>query len=69
MFNVFVYGTLKTGQPNHYLLEAESNGKRELCAIGKSVTKYPLVVASRYNIPYVLDHPGHGHHIKGEIWR
>ncbi len=69
MHFVFVYGTLKRGQPNHYLLQNESNGLREFCGNGKTKTKFPMVVASRYNIPYVLDLPNAGNNIYGEIWR
>jgi hypothetical protein len=32
------------------------------------VPRYPLIVASRYNIPYLLDAPGVGHRILGEVY-
>ena len=31
--------------------------------------RYPLVIASRYNIPFLLDKPGTGNQIRGEIYR
>ncbi len=69
MYLVFVYGTLKRGQPNHYLLEAETNGKREFCGNGRTKIKFPMVIASRYNVPYILDKPGDGDNVRGEVWR
>ena len=62
---VFVYGTLKTGEPNHHVLQDPTKGKKDLLGVGETVSKYPLVVASRYNIPYLLDAPGKGLNIKG----
>ena len=66
---VFVYGTLKQGEPNHYLLENQTNGVGTYIGMAKTVKEFPLVIASRYNIPYVLDCPGKGLHIEGEIYR
>lgn len=66
---VFVYGTLKKDEPNHHLLENETNGFREFLGLAKCDKKYPLVVAARYNIPFVLDASGKGNHIEGEIYR
>ena len=34
----------------------------------QTVIKYPLVIASKYNIPFLLDHPGFGHLIQGEVY-
>ncbi|KAF0302648.1 Gamma-glutamylaminecyclotransferase [Amphibalanus amphitrite] len=65
---VFLYGTLKTGQPNHHLLLAAETGRAE--PVGPALTRrqLPLVIASRYNIPYLLDLPGRGHRIHGELY-
>ena len=69
MHFVFVYGTLKQGEPNHYLLENDANGVRIFRGKAKTVNKFPLVVASRYNIPFVLDCAGTGLNIQGEIYQ
>ena len=53
---VFVYGTLKRGEPNHHYMSSASY----VCN-ATSVEKLPLVIASAYNIPFVLDSPGIGH--------
>ncbi|XP_015121544.1 putative gamma-glutamylcyclotransferase CG2811 [Diachasma alloeum] len=65
---VFVYGTLKRGQPNHELLTSSSNGYAKFIGIGKTLYKYPLVIASKYNIPFLLKQPGVGHQILGELY-
>lgn len=65
---VFVYGTLKTNQPNHYLLEDSEKGSAKLICHGKTSESYPLIIATRYNSPFVLKAPGIGHQINGEIY-
>ncbi len=67
---VFVYGTLKRGEPNHEeWLVKEGKGNAEFVCEGQTVTKYPLVIASRHNIPFLMDIPGVGRQIRGEIYR
>uniref|UniRef100_A0A2M4AQA8 Gamma-glutamylcyclotransferase family protein n=1 Tax=Anopheles triannulatus TaxID=58253 RepID=A0A2M4AQA8_9DIPT len=65
---VFVYGTLKQGEPNHHWLTDVANGKASFVGRGTTVTRYPLVIGSRYNIPFLLDVPGRGHQVRGEIY-
>ncbi|XP_050067589.1 putative gamma-glutamylcyclotransferase CG2811 [Anopheles maculipalpis] len=65
---VFVYGTLKKGEPNHYWLTDVSNGKARYIAKGRTNERYPLIIATRYNIPFLLDVPGKGHFVAGEIY-
>ena len=55
---VFVYGTLKSGEPNHGLLQPPHNAR--FIGRGTTTERFPLVIASRYNIPFVLDSPGQG---------
>ena len=66
---VFVYGTLKRGEPNHYLLQPESkSGQSIFVGTGCTEKKFPLVVATAYNIPHLLDVPGSGSKVSGEIF-
>lgn len=68
MTQVFVYGTLKKGQPNYFRMMGSTNGKAEYCGKAHTVEKYPLVIAGPYNIPFLLNVPGSGHQVKGEIY-
>jgi len=65
---VFVYGTLKRGEPNHHVLSDELTGEAVRVDGARTVIKYPLVIGSRYNIPFVLDQPHTGHNIIGEVY-
>ncbi|KAK6027730.1 AIG2-like family protein [Ostertagia ostertagi] len=72
---VFVYGTLKRGEPNSDVL-TNTEGQYRLVGegatfpVGEGRTKvpYPLIVASKYNIPFVLNEPGKGYQIQGEVY-
>lgn len=69
--NIFVYGTLKTGEPNHYWFEeasANDGARVDLVGAGITLEKLPLIVATEFNIPMLLDSPGVGLHIKGEVY-
>lgn len=60
---LFVYGTLQRGgQYHHFLNEAEA----EFIDHGRTAIAYPLVVDA---YPCLLDRPGHGFHVRGEIYR
>ncbi|XP_052253933.1 gamma-glutamylaminecyclotransferase A-like isoform X2 [Dreissena polymorpha] len=65
---IFVYGTLKTGLHNHHLMTTGSKG--HCCYLGTAVTsgKFPLIVATRFNIPFLLFAPDHGYHVAGELY-
>lgn len=60
---VFVYGTLKRGFHNHWLM-------RQICAEfvseARTADAFPLVVRG---LPYLLDLPGEGYRVEGEIYR
>lgn len=57
LIRVFVYGTLKRGQPNHYLMTDANNGSAKFVSNAKTTQKFPLVVATRYSIPFLLFKP------------
>ncbi|KAK7162262.1 hypothetical protein R3I94_004804 [Phoxinus phoxinus] len=68
MAKVFVYGSLKKGQPNHFSMMDHANGQAEFVAHARTVDRYPLVIATKYNVPYLLNVPGTGQHVTGEIY-
>lgn len=68
MLLVFVYGTLKLNQPNYHKLLDNANGEANLVKNGITNDKYPLVIGTRYNIPFLVDLPDVGHNVKGEIY-
>ncbi|XP_011877196.1 PREDICTED: putative gamma-glutamylcyclotransferase CG2811 isoform X2 [Vollenhovia emeryi] len=68
LHRVFVYGTLKRGEPNHGLLKDTANGYAKFLGVGRTTVPYPLVIATRYNIPFLLKRPGTGNHVLGEIY-
>nr|CAD7604293.1 unnamed protein product [Timema genevievae] len=68
-FNVFVYGTLKTKEPNHHWLTDPKKGKATFIGEAETVKKYPLVIATKYNIPFLLDCQNHGHNVCGEVYK
>jgi len=58
---VFVYGTLKHGQPNHGLLETAINSSQaEFLGQATTVDCWPLIIYSSFNIPFLLDCKGTG---------
>lgn len=65
---VFVYGTLKRDQPNHYLMLNANNGKAKFVANGTTQDSFPMVIGTRYNIPFLVHVPNVGQHIHGEIY-
>ncbi|CAL8290890.1 unnamed protein product [Lota lota] len=68
MTRVFVYGTLKKGQPNHHRMLDPANGHARFLAAARTVDKYPLVIAGEHNIPYLMNAPGEGERVRGEIY-
>lgn len=74
-FHVFVYGTLKRREPNHHVIDpslhtnADTTGVSEFIGSARTEKKFPLVIGTRFNIPFLLDSEGVGHQIRGEIYR
>ncbi|XP_054152510.1 gamma-glutamylaminecyclotransferase C-like [Oppia nitens] len=65
---MFVYGTLKRDQPNHYVLKDSNNGVADCVGTGYTIDKWPLVIATKYNITQLLYKKFIGHQIFGEIY-
>lgn len=61
---VFVYGTLKRGFPNY----DESRLGAAYRGNARSQQAFPLVVANRYYSPVLVDEPGSGYEISGELF-
>lgn len=68
LHRLFVYGTLKSGQPNHNILRDPTNGLAKYWCKATTTTKMPLVIGTRYNIPFLLNRPGVGSYVTGEIY-
>lgn len=66
---VFVYGTLKTGQPNHQVLLDGAHGHAAFRGRACTLEPYPLVIAGEHNIPRLLNLPGRGHRVAGEVYQ
>nr|ABK22133.1 unknown [Picea sitchensis] len=65
---VFVYGTLKRGFGNHWLIEEMiAGGHAEFVGIGRSEERYPLVCGP-YQVPFLLYLNGFGEHVFGEVY-
>jgi gamma-glutamylaminecyclotransferase len=64
MIELFVYGTLKRGFPLH---ERGLTGARFLGPY-RTVSKYPLYVAGPRFTPMMLDEPGVGMRVEGELY-
>ncbi|XP_055690789.1 putative gamma-glutamylcyclotransferase CG2811 isoform X1 [Lutzomyia longipalpis] len=64
----FVYGTLKRGEPNHKLLTSPENGVGKFVGRGETTIKFPLVIGTRYNIPFLLNKRNTGNFVRGEIY-
>ena len=64
MDNVFVYGTLKRGFPNY---DAGMPGS-EFVGRFWSIDALPLVVGGNWYTPYLIDEPGVGHQVFGEVF-
>ena len=57
---VFVYGTLKKGQPNYHVF-SETTGSYKFVNSGRTIHRFPLMITSKFNIPVMLAKNGEGH--------
>ncbi|MBE2180195.1 MAG: gamma-glutamylcyclotransferase [Chthoniobacterales bacterium] len=60
---LFVYGTLKRGLGNHRVMR---DAEGEFLAEVRTEDRLPLVIDG---LPYLLDMPGRGHCVEGELYR
>ncbi|XP_013775292.1 gamma-glutamylaminecyclotransferase-like isoform X2 [Limulus polyphemus] len=65
---VFVYGTLKNGEPNFQWLCNPHHGSAKFLGKVKTKKRWPLVIASRYNVPYLLYCEEKGKNVIGEVY-
>lgn len=63
-----MYGSLKSGQASHAVLTDPANGLAKFWCKATTTVKMPLVVATRYSIPFLLNKPGVGSYVTGEIY-
>lgn len=68
MHRIFVYGTLKRGQPNHYILKNNECGVGKFITTGHTKQAFPLVIAGPFNIPYCVSKEGLGKPVRGEVY-
>ena len=61
---VFVYGTLKKGFPNH----ARFLGAARLVGAFRTVSAFPLVLDGERCSPCLVDSPGAGRRVRGEVY-
>ncbi|XP_052180307.1 putative gamma-glutamylcyclotransferase At3g02910 [Diospyros lotus] len=65
---IFTYGTLKKGFSNHGLLQdMMSTGDASFLGHHRTVERFPLVCGP-YRVPFLLNFPGSGHHVLGELY-
>jgi gamma-glutamylaminecyclotransferase len=62
--DIFVYGTLREGYPNHH----HNVGVRKTGTF-RTVEQFPLVLHGQRNSPCLIDSPGKGYLVRGEVYR
>ncbi|KAI6176788.1 Gamma-glutamylcyclotransferase family protein [Aphelenchoides bicaudatus] len=68
MHRVFVYGTLKQKEPNSHVMSSEETGYSKFIGVARLTQKYPLLVSTQFNIPFLLNNPGVGQFVEGEVY-
>lgn len=65
---VFMYGTLKKGQPNEYFMN--SLPCIEYLGLAETCKKYPLIInRDQWNLPMLLNREEEGKAVKGEVYQ
>ncbi|KAI6201240.1 Gamma-glutamylcyclotransferase family protein [Aphelenchoides besseyi] len=67
-FYVFVYGTLKKGEPNELVMADGEGGRSKFVGFAETFRPFPLIVSTQFNIPFLLKDPGKGKKITGEVY-
>ncbi|CAD5213355.1 unnamed protein product [Bursaphelenchus okinawaensis] len=65
---VFVYGTLKRNEPNHQVMSNTLRGVASFAGTARMTQKYPLIISTQYNIPFLLKDAGNGEYVQGELY-
>ncbi len=65
---VFVYGTLRRNRPSNHVLVDPKTGIARFLARAQTVRPFPLVVIDRFFSSPMLDAPGQGLQVTGELW-
>lgn len=63
MHKVFVYGTLKEGFANFGI-----NAGRRMAGEFRTVERYPLHIVTEFHIPWLVNRPGAGEHVTGQLF-
>jgi len=64
----FVYGTLKQGFSNHWLIEdVVGAGHAHFLGVAKTKQRYPLVCGP-FQVPFLLNMPNSGLEVRGELY-
>lgn len=63
MHHVFVYGTLKEGFANF-----GTNAGRRVPGVFQTVQRFPLFIIGQYFLPWLVNQPGSGEHILGQVF-
>jgi len=63
MFKVFVYGTLKEGFANFGI-----NAGRRIPGEFRTAERYPLHIVTEHHIPWLVNRPGEGEHVLGQLF-
>ncbi|MCA1443716.1 gamma-glutamylcyclotransferase [Ensifer sp. IC4062] len=62
---VFVFGTLKKGFPLH----RRGLARARFVGFYRTARKYPMLIAGPWFAPMMLDEPGHGRYVSGELYQ